>query len=372
MGPRRTLSAPGSDPSYAIAAAGTGGHVYPGLAVGEALVAAGVEQSSVLFVGGSRLEAEVYPDAGFPFLEVELRGLQRRLTPSNLSIPAVVARAVSRIGAELDRRDVAAVVGMGGYATVPTAIAARRRRIPSAVSEQNAGAGLGSRFAARFAHRVFGSFPATHGLPTAEWVGNPIRRSLAVFDRGRLRPEALDRWSLDPDVPVLGVFGGSLGAGPINTAVTAMLAHWTDPPVQVLHLAGRGYDEVEPLADAAPVSWVVLEFCREMDRFYAACDLVVARAGGSVAELTATRTPSVLVPGGFGSGGHQAANAAVLSEAGAAQVVPEPDLVELGSVVARLLEDAPARHAMMEACGRLARPDAAEVVARALIEMGES
>jgi UDP-N-acetylglucosamine--N-acetylmuramyl-(pentapeptide) pyrophosphoryl-undecaprenol N-acetylglucosamine transferase len=357
-------------PSFAIAAAGTGGHVYPGLAVGEALVTAGVERSRVLFVGGHRLESEVYPAAGFPFVPVEVRGLQRRLSVANLGIPWVVGRAVAAISEALSIHGVTAVLAMGGYVTVPTVLAARRRRLPIAVSEQNAGAGLGNRFAARFARRVFGSFQTTHGLPGAEWMGNPIRRELAEFDREGLRDEALRRWGLEPGIPVLGVFGGSLGAGALNAAVATMLTDWRGPPLQVLHLAGRGYADVAPIASVSPIRWVVLDFCDEMERFYAASDLVVARAGGSVAELTATATPAVLVPGGFGSVGHQRANATALEEAGAARVLSEADLEELGETVRALLQDPAALSAMAAASRSIARPGAADDIARALIRLG--
>lgn len=356
----------------AVAAAGTGGHVFPGLAVGEALVTAGVARSDVLFIGGSRLERDVYPEAGFPFLEVELRGLQRSLSPANLTLPGVVVRAMRRIEEELRSRAVAATLGMGGYVTVPTVLAARRRSIPAAVAEQNAEAGLANRFASRFAARVFGSFPRTAGLPGADWVGNPIRRSLAEFDRARARRLGQERWSLDPGIPVLGVFGGSLGAGVLNAAMADLLATWRGPPVQVLHLAGRGAPEVEPVARVSPLRWVVLDFCHDMDHFYASCDLVVARAGGSVAELTATATPSILVPGGFGSGGHQRANAEALRRAGAARVVAEDELAGLPGLIALLLHDASARRSMAEACSALARPDAADAIAAALIEMAAS
>ena len=104
--------------TYAIAAAGTGGHVFPGLAVGEALVAGGVERADVLFVGGTRLEASVYPEAGFPFLSVELMGLQRRLTTQNLKLPMVVKRAVDRIAAEFVTRNVGVALGLGIHALV--------------------------------------------------------------------------------------------------------------------------------------------------------------------------------------------------------------------------------------------------------------
>jgi UDP-N-acetylglucosamine--N-acetylmuramyl-(pentapeptide) pyrophosphoryl-undecaprenol N-acetylglucosamine transferase len=355
--------------TFAIAAAGTGGHVYPGLAVGEALVDSGVPRSDVVFVGGERLEATIYPRAGFPFLSVELRGLQRRLTFANLGIPGVVRRAVTVIADELRARGVAALLGLGGYVTVPASLAARRARIPYAVAEQNAGAGLANRLMGRGAARVFGSFPHTHGLARAEWVGNPIRRSLAEFDRSRLRPPALERWGLDRTQPTLGVFGGSLGAGILNRAVTAVATTWSGPPLQILHIAGQGAAEVLEAARVSPHRWVVLDFCDEMDSFFAACDLVVARAGGSVAELTATSTPSILVPGGFGSGGHQAANAAAVAEVGAAVVLAEEEIARLGVTAAALLKDPPRRAAMALSCSRLARPGAAKAIAEAMMEM---
>lgn len=358
--------------TVAIAAAGTGGHVYPGLAVGEALVDLGFDRAEILYVGGERLEARVYPDEGFPFLSVELAGLQRRLTPTNLRIPAVVRKAVARISEELRAREIRAVLGMGGYVTVPAGLAARRLRIPLAVSEQNASAGLANRLMSFRARRVFSAFPHTHGLRRAEWVGNPIRHHLAHFDRAGLRPEALSRWDLDGSVPVLGVVGGSLGAAVLNRAVMAMMAGWAGPPIQILHLAGAGVGEVERHASVSSHRWVVLDFSHEMDLFYAACDVVVARAGGSVAELTATATPSILIPGGFGSGGHQDANAAYLADAGAAIVLGEDEVETLGRAVSQLMTEPSRRVDMARACSVLARPHAAEAIARALVEMAET
>lgn len=356
--------------SFAIAAAGTGGHVYPGLAVGEALIDLGVDRSRILYVGGRRLASRVYPEAGFPFLGVELRGLSRSLTAANLGIPRVVLRAERAMRNEFRNRDVAVVLGMGGYVTVPAGLAARRLGLGLAVAEQNAEAGLANRFVARFAHRAFTSFPTTVGLPRGEWVGNPVRRHLADFDRSALRPRARRRWELDSGLPVVGIFGGSLGAGAVNDAVMDMLGDWDGPPMQVLHLAGQGYEQVSAAALVSDHRWVVLDFCDVMDEFFAACDLVVARAGGSVAELTATATPAVLIPGGFGSAGHQAANAAALAEAGAAVVVAEDRLASLGDVVADLVASPEQRERMAAATSALARPRAARTIAAALLEMG--
>jgi UDP-N-acetylglucosamine--N-acetylmuramyl-(pentapeptide) pyrophosphoryl-undecaprenol N-acetylglucosamine transferase len=347
--------------SFAIAAVGTGGHVFPGLAVGEALVDAGVPRQSVLYVGGDRLEAEVYPEAGFPFLSVRLQGLKRSLSPSNLLLPFTLVAAIVGMRREFRSRSVSVVLGLGGYVTVPAAIAARMAGATFMLAEQNAHAGLGNRIAGRLARRRFGSFPVTEGLD-AEWVGNPVRASLAAFDRAALRSEALAQYGLSEDRPVVGIFGGSLGAGVLNRLAPAVAAL---PGVQVVHLAGRTH--AAELASAATDHWRILAFEERMERFFAAVDLVVSRAGGAVAELSATGTPAVLVPGGFGSAGHQAANAAYLQQAGAAVVVPESAVDTVPEVVASILGDPSRLEAMRAAARSVARPDAAQRVAAAMM-----
>lgn len=356
--------------TFLIAAAGTGGHVFPGLAVGEALTARGVAKEEVLFVGGDRIEATVYPNAGFPFLAVELRGLQRSLTARNLSLPRLVWRARARIGDVIGERGVRAALGMGGYVTVPTALAARRAGIPLLIAEQNAGAGLANRIASRWAARKFTSFPDTQGLEDGEWVGNPVRRALADFDRDRLRPEAMSRYQLDPDLPVLGVFGGSLGAGPINAAVSNLVETWRGAPIQVLHLTGEGEVGAEAVGEGI-VAWRRRAFEDRMELFYAAADLVVARAGGGVAELTVTGTPSVLIPGEFGSSGHQAMNAAFVEKAGAAVVLPQGRIHELPHMVGTILSSPERLGTMRKAAGAIAKPGAAMTIADAMLEQGQ-
>ena len=354
--------------TYAIAAAGTGGHVFPGLAVGEALVDSGVSMSDVLFVGGTRLESRVYPDAGFPFLQVDIRGLQRRMTSANLKIPFLVFAAARRIATEFRARRVAVMLGMGGYVSVPAGLAARRSGVKLMIHEQNAEAGLANRFMSRWARRNFGSFPKTARLPGAEWVGNPIRRHLASFDRESLRATALARYGLDPRHPVVGVFGGSLGAGVLNRAAGSLAMMPGTEAFSILHLAGNEHLESMATASAAFPAWHTIGFEHRMDLFYAACDLVISRAGGAVAELTATSTPAILVPGGFGSGAHQAANAAALAAVGAAVVVAEADVARVPSVAASLVARPEQLRDMALACLKLSRPDAADVIAGALRE----
>ena len=177
-------------------------------------------------------------EEGFPFLGVEMRGLQRSLTPRNLTLPLVVLRARRAISEAIAARSVAVALAMGGYVTVPTGLAASRAGIPFMVAEQNARAGLANRVAARWSIRRFGSFPETVGLES-EWVGNPVREMFWSFDRGSLASKARLHYELEPDVPTLGVVGGSLGAGALNDAVFVMVSRWSGPRLQVVHLTGQ-------------------------------------------------------------------------------------------------------------------------------------
>jgi UDP-N-acetylglucosamine--N-acetylmuramyl-(pentapeptide) pyrophosphoryl-undecaprenol N-acetylglucosamine transferase len=237
------------------------------------------------------------------------------------------------------------------------------------VSEQNAGVGLANRIASRWATRVFTSFPKTEGLKKGEWVGNPVRASIANFDRNELRGEALQHYGLRDDVPTVGVFGGSLGAASINAAVADMVAEWDLGDLQVLHLVGVTHTEsMGELVAADGVNWARVGFEDRMELFFAASDLIIARAGGAVAEITATGSPSLLIPGDFGSAGHQDANARYLADAGAAEIIQQSKISSLKEAVERLLGDARRLVAMQEASFAMARPDAAKRIARAMIE----
>lgn len=351
--------------SYAIAAAGTGGHVYPGLAIAEELGRRGVAKEDILFIGGDRLEAQVYPGAGFPFLALSLQSLSRSLSLDNLKLPFVVRKAAQRARNEFQLRGVKVVLGMGSYVTVPVGWAAHRTEIPLYLHEQNAAAGLANRIMSRWAHTTFVSFEGTKGVRRPETVGTPIRRNF-LMSRADLRHVALARYALNPGTVVVGVFGGSLGAGVLNTAIGELARRWEGPAISLLHLVGtRNVDSID--TEGGRVPWTVVGFEQAMEYFYAASDLVVSRAGGvAVAEIAATHTPSILVPGGFG-GGHQASNAAAMERAGAAVHLPEEQISSLPSVVKMLVEDPARRRAMAEAAISIARVDAAERIATTLV-----
>jgi UDP-N-acetylglucosamine--N-acetylmuramyl-(pentapeptide) pyrophosphoryl-undecaprenol N-acetylglucosamine transferase len=352
--------------TYAIAAAGTGGHVFPALAVAEALVAEGTTRSQIVFFGGGRMEASVYPKEGFPFVRLELQSLRRSLSPRNLAIPFVVGRAVREAVRELVEREVKVVLAMGSYVTVPVGWAAHRAKVPLYLHEQNAEAGLANRLMSRVAEQTFVSFAETGGLRAEKLVGNPVRANLAEFSRARLRHEAMTRYGLSPGPVVIGVFGGSLGAGALNQAVAALASQWDGPPIQILHLAGPAHvDDMRSISQQADVPWTVLGFEEQMQYFYAACDIAISRSGGAVAELAVTGTPAVLVPGSFG-GGHQVANAARFEKAGAATVVAEDGVGQLARVIRPLVEDPQLRRSMADSSRALAHPLAARAIATRL------
>ncbi len=358
---------------FAFAAAGTGGHVFPAVAVAAELVRGGVPRDDIFFVGGSRLEATAVPNAGFEFVEVPLQGLRRSLSLRNIKIPLVVAAAARRIRSELSRRGTRVMLATGGYVTVPAGWAARRAKVPLFLQEQNATPGLANRIAARWAARVFLGLPGASNQLEGEVTGNPLRREMIDFDRSALRARARTRYGVGSGLPVVGVVGGSLGAGVINNAVRDLAGRWLGPEIAIVHIAGPEHAaSLEQAAAEAEVQWRVPSFEDEMSYFYAVSDLVVCRGGAVVAsELAVTGTPALIVPRDLASSRHQDANTAELVSAGAAELVPESDLSELAARVRGLLE--PGRlPAMAQAAAGRGRPDAALVIARAMREVADA
>ena len=350
--------------TYAIAAAGTGGHVFPALAVAEALISLGVEPGEITFFGGDRFEATAVPAAGFDLVQLRLQGLKRSMSVENLRIPSVVWSAVRQVRHFIVARDIRVLLGAGGYVTVPGGIAARLEQVPCFVMEQNAHAGVANRFVARWARDAFTAFETTEGLSDGRWVGKPVRAVFGEMDRDTQRGPAREFYGLDPVLPTVGIVGGSLGARAINEAVASWVEGGEAADVQVVHLVGTRF-----AADfAGTQNWKVIGFEDDMARFFAASDLVVSRAGGMVAEITATATPSILVPGDFGSKGHQAASAQVLERSGAAVIVPEAELSTLGDRINTIMSDRVLLQDMAANAMKIGKPDAALTVAREMVQ----
>ena len=355
--------------TYAFAAAGTGGHVFPALSVADALVAGGVPRGEIVFFGGDRMEAKTVPAAGYDFVPVELRGLKRSLSLQNLGIPKVVWAARNKMAEEMERRGTRACIVFGGYVSVPAAMAGRKVGAEIFVQEQNARPGLANRFVARTAKRVFVGFPAARSrLKGAELTGNPLRPVFSHFDRDAMRQEARARYGLPPDLPVLGVLGGSLGAKVLNEAIEALVLSIDPDHLAIVHLTGRPHcAEIEELAKRSAVEWHPVAFEDRMDLFYAASDLVLSRAGAmTINELAATGTPAVVVPLGLGT--NQAANVMDLESAGGLVHVSQAQVDQVPVVVDQLIVDRARRAAMSTVMASHGRPAAARIIAGALQE----
>ncbi|MCA2981368.1 MAG: undecaprenyldiphospho-muramoylpentapeptide beta-N-acetylglucosaminyltransferase [Myxococcaceae bacterium] len=352
-----------------IAGGGTGGHLFPGIALAEEVVTRH-PKNDVVFVGTTRgLEARVVPENGFVFEPITSRGLKGmglvKLALGLLTLPVSFFEALALV--RRYRPDV--VVGVGGYSSGPVVLAAWLLRVPTAVQEQNALPGLTNRLLGRVVKAVFLSFDETTRFfrrAKVHVLGNPIRRAL------------LDNF-LTPNVAhekfTVLVFGGSLGARGLNTRVVEALEHLA-PRREALRLvhqtgkadleavrqgyAGKGFD-----AD-------VREFIDDMSAAYLSADLVVCRAGATtVAELTTCKKASILVPFPFATDDHQAVNARALVEAGAALMFREAELTgaHLGQAILSLEADRDRLKAMEKAAGSLGRPEAAREIADVLQQL---
>jgi undecaprenyldiphospho-muramoylpentapeptide beta-N-acetylglucosaminyltransferase len=364
-----TVPVPAADPLLVvIAGGGTGGHVLPGLAVARTLAGRG---HRVHWVGSWRgMEGRLVPEAGFDLTALPGRGFERRVAAANVVAGWELARAVAGAAALVRRLRPSVVVALGGWASVPCALAAAALRVPLVVMEQNAVPGAANRLTARFAAASAVSFPGTR-LPRARLTGNPVRHEIVAADRSLAgREAARQALGVGPGRRLVAVSGGSLGARRLNRAVLEALGAWAGRgDLAVRHVVGRrDWDEmaasVPPLPEGG-VQYLPVRYEERMDLLLAAADLVVGRSGGSVAELTAVGVPAVLVPLPGAPGDHQTANGRVLADAGAAVLVPDAELDgdRLVAEVDRLLAEPARLEAMGRAAAAAGRPGAAGAVA---------
>jgi UDP-N-acetylglucosamine--N-acetylmuramyl-(pentapeptide) pyrophosphoryl-undecaprenol N-acetylglucosamine transferase len=349
---------------------GTGGHLFPALAVASALQRLR-PGCNVAFVGTpDRLEAQVVPEAGFPFFAIPARGFSRQPLQT-LAALGVLGVAIVRAWRLLRQEAPRAVFGTGGYVSAPLMLAACAQGIPCLLHEQNVYPGKVNRALARFVTRFAISFASsrTHLRTTDTWVsGNPVRTE--AFER---EPAAMrDAFGFAPNARVLLVTGGSQGAATINRALLTLLPRIVEQTDWVVHhVCGlRQFDAIQRQTSGIDASRYRLDgFLSDMPAAIVAADLVVSRAGATtLAELTVAGKPMVLVPYPL-AGGHQALNAQEMRQADAACVVPDAEL-ETGALETHLwplLVDADRRASMAEASRRLARPDAAEALATQLL-----
>lgn len=350
-----------------IVAGGTGGHVFPGLAVACYLKDRGIP---LLWLGTRRgLEARLVPQAGLQLLTISVQGIRGKGFSSYLRAPWQLLRALAQAFQVLVRNRPAVVLGLGGFVTGPGGVAAWVMRIPLLIHEQNAIPGMTNKLLARIATRVLEAFPQTFPSKLkAICTGNPVRAALCELPAPRLR------LLTDPKqrIRVL-VLGGSQGAHALNRVVPQALALLEGDKLAIRHQSGVADQEItENSYTGYRLDAEVRSFFEDMQEAYAWADLVICRAGAlTLSELTATGIGAVLIPFPHAVDDHQSANARHLVAAGAAIVVPERDLNAAG--LAQLLRDLFAHRmrliTMAERARSLARPDATRAVAEQCMEL---
>lgn len=360
-----------------FAGGGTGGHLYPALAIAEQLAVMRPE-SEIVFAGSSdRIESRVVPARGHRFETIWISGFRRRLSFSTLLFPLKLAVAFVQSVILVVRVRPDVVVGTGGYVCGPVVLAAWLLGKPTLVQEQNSTPGVTTRLLARIADEVHITFERSRAqLRRRDGVilsGNPTRSAVGSVGRA----EGAGFFGLLPERRILLIFGGSQGSSRINNVMLGLLPELQAMGVQILWQTGEiDHARIKQVAGGTEQSEAsgvrVLKFIEHMEYAYAACDLALCRAGATtVAELTRAGVPSVLVPYPFAAADHQTENARAMADAGAAVVCPDAMLETRLPGVLRTLIGQPERLRQMSAAAlSLARPEAATRIAAAIIHLG--
>lgn len=350
----------------AVAGGGTAGHIEPALNVADALVARGAD---VVALGTTRgLEQTLVPARGYRLRDIPPIPMPRRLSLDLVTLPYRLIAAVRQTSAILMQEGVDAVIGFGGYVSLPAYLGARRLGIPVIVHEANARPGLANRIGAMFAALVFDTVQGS--LRNAHTVGIPVRDSIRHLERDARRAEALEYFGLDHSRPTLLVFGGSQGARRLNDMVVAFGADLIAEGWQVLHSLGLKNDDQQ--VSELP-HYTCVPYIERMDLAYAVADAAVTRAGAmTVAELSAVGIPAIYVPLPIGNG-EQRLNAGAVVAAGGGLIIDDAQCTPEALIAAfRPWRDETTRRAAAQAAKTAGASDAAATIAEAVVGLGGS
>jgi len=347
-----------------IMAGGTGGHVYPALAVAEELIRRGVP---VVWLGTKKgIEARLVPEAGIEVDWLSMSGLRGKGIVSLLLAPLKIIKACYQAIKILHKRKPSVVLGMGGFVSAPGGLMAWLTRVPLLIHEQNAVPGMSNRLLSRLANTVMEAFPGSFKTSTMH-VGNPVRDSITALSSPPQRNK-----NRKDDFRIL-VFGGSLGAARLNEIVPQACAQiLKSHALQIKHQAGPGnFDQTRSNYAHLDVKAEVLEYIDNMEAMYSWADLVICRAGAmTIAELASAGVASILVPYPFAVDDHQTFNAKYLSDSGAAILLRQDDLNvdSLVDILKNLNREKTLE--MANKARHLSMPDSAKLVAQACLTAG--
>ncbi len=364
-------------PKIIISGGGTGGHIFPAVAIANALKIIS-PQCEILFVGAlGRMEMEKVPAAGYKIVGLDISGIQRGSILKNLGLPFKVLNSVRKAMKIISDFKPDVVVGVGGYASGPLLYAASLKNIPCLIQEQNSYAGVTNKILAKKAAKVCVAFdgmeqffPAKNILKT----GNPVRKNIIDIDGKRHAGATLLK--LDPLKKTILVTGGSLGAGTLNKSIEKHLADIIAQDVQVIWQTGNYYYEgiMERLGNNYHPNICILAFLNKMDLAYAAADVIISRAGaGTIAELCIIGKPVILVPSPNVAEDHQTKNAMALAKNDAAILIKDNAAEDtLVTEALQLLGDKVRIEKLSENIGKLALKDADTVIANEVLKLIKS
>jgi UDP-N-acetylglucosamine--N-acetylmuramyl-(pentapeptide) pyrophosphoryl-undecaprenol N-acetylglucosamine transferase len=352
-----------------IAGGGTGGHLYPALAIADEIKKQRPD-AEFLFVGTrDKIEARVVPQRGYRFAAIWISGFHRSLSRTNLLFPIKVVVSLVQSFFLIRKFQPDAIVGTGGYVCGPILYVGRLFRIPTFIHESNSYPGVTTRMLAGRATKVFTAFDVTNKwlkqTVNVELVGTPTRSSLEQVSR----KGAIEFFGLDARKQTVLVFGGSLGAGSVNRALTTIAPALAATNIQLIWQTGeKDYQGVKDKVGGSAVGWIG-SYIDRMEYAYAAADIVISRSGATtIAELTRIGKAAILVPYPFAAADHQTMNAKSMAERGAAVVVSDSNVGQiLEGVVRELLADPARRKAMEQASKSLGRANAGEVIASEIL-----
>jgi len=351
-----------------VSGGGTGGHIFPAIAIAREIKEMKPD-ADILFVGASgKMEMEKVPRAGFPITGLPVSAFHRRLTLKNLMFPFHLAASLIKAGNVIRKFNPGLVIGTGGFASGPVLRVATRKRIPSLIQEQNSFPGVTNRLVARKVSLICVAYPEMEKYfpaDTLRLTGNPVRTDLVLPPERKSRSAAA--FGLNPELPVVLVFGGSQGARTLNLCIAAQVRRLAGEPVQVIWQTGTAFqsEALIKVKEAGAANVRVLDFIYNMDEAYAAARLVVCRSGAmTLSELALLAKPSILVPFPAAAEDHQTKNARVYADAGAAILVPDHEAEKiLVDTMLRLAANPAELNLMAEKVSTFAKPEATHTIA---------
>jgi UDP-N-acetylglucosamine--N-acetylmuramyl-(pentapeptide) pyrophosphoryl-undecaprenol N-acetylglucosamine transferase len=357
-----------------ISGGGTGGHIYPAVAIANQIMAIS-PQSEILFVGAEgRMEMTRVPEAGYKIIGLWISGLQRKLTLDNLSFPFKVFSSVRKSHQIINEFKPDAVVGVGGYASGPLLYAATAKGIPALIQEQNSYAGITNKLLAKRVQKICVAYPNMEKFfPASKMVltGNPVRQD--IMDVQEKRREALFHFGLTSEKKTVLIIGGSLGARTINQSIASGLTRFKEADCQLIWQTGKTFfPEAKKLEQKfSDQSIRAFDFIKKMDLAYAAADIVISRAGAlSISELCLAAKPAILVPSPNVAEDHQTKNAMALVQQQAAILVTDADAQhQLVTTALNLLESEQEQKKLAANVLKMARPHAAADIVHELLKI---